>query len=157
SSAALPGSSARNRYACLTHRRPCQRCKLSDRACPVSSRRSCNTWPAALIWPFTPAFAARALAQQRPASRAFVAQDATIDRLTVPQVPVGCQVATEAKRLRSLNIGQVKVVLHRPLEGTPKTATIQRSRTGKWAVACSCECVAPSPVPKTGQHVGVDV
>src|SRR5262249_8883760 len=46
--------------------------------------------------------------------------------ITFPQVPVGCNLGRETKRLRIMNVGQVKVVLHRPLAGTPKTATIQR-------------------------------
>jgi putative transposase len=76
---------------------------------------------------------------------------------TFPQVPVGCKLDAEAKRLRIANVGQIKVVLHRPLEGTPKTATISRSRTGKWYVCFSCECVEPSPLPTTGAAVGIDV
>src|SRR5258708_7545489 len=56
-----------------------------------------------------------------------------------------------------MNVGQVKVIVHRPLEGTPKTATLRRSRTGKWYVSFSCECVDPSPLPETGQQVGIDV
>jgi putative transposase len=63
----------------------------------------------------------------------------------------------EAKRLRVMHVGLVKLVLHRPLEGTPKTATISRSSTGKWYVCFSCECAEPSPLPEAGQHVGVDV
>jgi putative transposase len=47
-------------------------------------------------------------------------------------VPVGCQLDVEPKRLRIMNVGQVKVVVHRPLEGAPKTATLCRSSTGKW-------------------------
>jgi len=70
---------------------------------------------------------------------------------------VGCKADTEAKRLRIMNVGQVKVLLHRPLEGTPKTATIQRSSTGKWYVSFSCECVEPVPLADTGQGVGIDV
>jgi putative transposase len=53
------------------------------------------------------------------------------DSLTFPQVPVGCKLDADARRLRVMNVGQVKIILHRPLEGTPKTATIRRSRTGK--------------------------
>ena len=53
--------------------------------------------------------------------------------------------------------GLVKLILHRPLEGTPKTATITRSSTGKWYVCFSCECAEPSPLPETGQQVGIDV
>src|SRR5262249_37299660 len=74
--------------------------------------------------------------------------------LTFPQVPVGCKLDTETKRLRVMNVGQVKVVLHRPVEGTPKTATIQRSSTGKWYISFSCECAEPAPLPASGQPVG---
>src|SRR5262245_37006802 len=56
-----------------------------------------------------------------------------------------------------MNVGLVKVLLHRRLEGEPKTATIQPSSTGKGYVCFSCECREPSPVPQTGQQVGMDV
>src|SRR5262245_30731114 len=79
------------------------------------------------------------------------------DSLTFPQVPVGCKLDVESKRLRIMNVGLVKVILHRRLEGEPKTATIQRSRTGKWYVCFSCACMEPSPLPQTGQQVGIDV
>jgi putative transposase len=79
------------------------------------------------------------------------------DSLTFPQVPVGCKLAVETKRLRIMNVGQVKTVLHRPLEGAPETATIQRSSTGKWSVCFSCECAEPTPLPESGQEVGIDV
>ena len=46
-------------------------------------------------------------------------------------MPVGCHLDAEAKRLRVMHVGLVKVILHRPLEGPPKTATISRLRTGK--------------------------
>jgi putative transposase len=76
---------------------------------------------------------------------------------TFPQVPVGCHLDGEAKRLRVANVGLVKVILHRPLEGTPKTATISRSSTGKCYVSFSCEYAEPSPLPATGAVVGIDV
>jgi putative transposase len=79
------------------------------------------------------------------------------DSITFPQAPVGCRLDAEEKRLRIANIGQVKIVFHRPVEGTPKTTTISRSSTGKWYVCFSCECVEPAPLPATGQHVGIDV
>lgn len=79
------------------------------------------------------------------------------DSLTFPQVPVGCKLDVEARRLRIMNVGLVKVVLHRSLEGTPKTATIRRSSTGKWYVSFSCERDEPSPLSATGQQVGIDV
>ena len=78
--------------------------------------------------------------------------------LTYPQVPVGCKLDAEARRVRLHGVGLVKIILHRPLEGTPKTATISRSSTGKWYVCFSCECAEPAlPLPATGQQVGIDV
>ncbi len=79
------------------------------------------------------------------------------DSITFPQVPVGCKLDAETKRLRIANVGQVKVIVHRPLEGLPKTATISRRSTGKWYVCFSSECAEPAPLPETGQHVGIDV
>jgi putative transposase len=46
--------------------------------------------------------------------------------------------------------------LHRPLEGTPKTACIRRSSTGKWYVTIACEW-EPSALPETPEQVGIDV
>ncbi len=79
------------------------------------------------------------------------------DSITFPQVPSGCKLDVEARRLRLYGVGQVKIILHRPVEGTPKTATIRRSSTGKWYVCLSCECAEPSPLPETGHQVGIDV
>jgi putative transposase len=77
--------------------------------------------------------------------------------ITYPQIPVGCKLDTDTKRLRLFGVGEVKLLLHRPIEGTPKTATISRSSTGKWYVCYSCECPQPAPLPATGQQVGIDV
>jgi putative transposase len=79
------------------------------------------------------------------------------DSLTFPQVPVGCKLDIDARRLRIMNVGQVKIILHRPLEGAPKTATITLSSTGKWYVCFSCECAEPPSLAATGQEVGIDV
>ena len=79
------------------------------------------------------------------------------DSVPFPQVPVGCYLDAQARRLRVMNVGLVKVVVPRPLQGTPKTATIQRSSTGKWDVGFSCARAEPSPLPATGQEVGIDV
>src|SRR5262245_39278694 len=53
--------------------------------------------------------------------------------ITDPQASVGCKVEADGKRLRLYGVGQVKIILHRPLEGMATTATISRS-TGKWSV-----------------------
>ena len=79
------------------------------------------------------------------------------DSITFPQVPVGCKLDAGTGRLYVMNVGRIKLVYHRPLEGTPKTATIRRSSTSKWYVAFSCECPEPAPLPETGQQVGIDV
>jgi putative transposase len=79
------------------------------------------------------------------------------DSVTFPQVPVGCRLDAEEKRVRVASVGLVKILLHRPMEGTPKTATISRSSTGKWYACFSCECAEPAPLPATRQQVGIDV
>ncbi len=79
------------------------------------------------------------------------------DSITFPQVPVGCRLKADDNRVRITNVGLVKGLIHRPLEGTPKTATIRRSSTGKWYISFSCECAEPQPLPLTCQEVGIDV
>jgi putative transposase len=78
------------------------------------------------------------------------------DSLTFPQVPVGCALDTHEKRLVVSKVGRIKALLHRPLEGTPKTATIRRTATGKWFVTFSCEW-DPPPAPPIHRDVGIDV
>jgi putative transposase len=58
--------------------------------------------------------------------------------LTYPQAPSGCKLDTEGKRLRLHGVGWGKIILHRPMEGVPKTTTITRSGAGKWRVCFSC-------------------
>lgn len=52
-------------------------------------------------------------------------------------------------------IGNIRIRLHRPLEGRLKTATITRD-CGEWYVSYVCE-VESTPLPATGSAVGVDV
>jgi len=78
------------------------------------------------------------------------------DSLMFPQVPSGCALDVADKRLVVSKVGRVKILLHRPLEGVPKTATIRRTATGKWFVTFACEW-EPTPLPLTGQAVGIDV
>jgi putative transposase len=76
------------------------------------------------------------------------------DSLTYSQFGNG--VRLDGDRLLLSKIGAVHVVLHRPLEGTPKTVTLRRARTGKWYACFSCE-VEAAPLPPTEAVVGVDV
>jgi len=59
-------------------------------------------------------------------------------------------------RLYLSKIGNVKIILHRPIEGTIKTLTVQRDRLGNWYVCFSCES-PPKPLPISGLAVGVDL
>ncbi len=76
--------------------------------------------------------------------------------LTFPQVPVGCALDDSERQLVVSKVGRVKVLLHRPLEGVPKTATIRRTATGKWFISFSCAW-EPITLPPTGHEVGIDV
>jgi len=78
------------------------------------------------------------------------------DSLTFPQIPVGCALDATEKRLVVSRVGRIKVLVHRPLEGAPKTATLRRTATGKWFVTIACEW-EPTLPPPTGQAVGIDV
>lgn len=77
------------------------------------------------------------------------------DSLTFPQYGNGVKV--KDGRLVISKIGHIKMVMHRPLEGTPKTAVIKRSSTGKWYVSFSCEMEKPAPLPNLNNSVGIDV
>ncbi|PDV98999.1 RNA-guided endonuclease InsQ/TnpB family protein [Candidatus Chloroploca asiatica] len=76
------------------------------------------------------------------------------DSITYPQYGNG--VRLDGERLILSKVGAVHVVLHRPVEGAPKTVTLQRSPTGKWYACFSCETEANKlhPVDKI---VGIDV
>jgi putative transposase len=58
--------------------------------------------------------------------------------------------------LKVSKIGALRMVLHRPIEGTIKTVTIRRIPSGKW-YACFSVAVEPTPLPEVAQAAGVDV
>ena len=78
------------------------------------------------------------------------------DSLTFKQYGNSFSFAQDGKLVLS-KIGHVKIVLHRRLQGIPKTATLSRTSTGKWYVSIACDEVEPSSVPPSNQQVGVDV
>lgn len=59
-------------------------------------------------------------------------------------------------KLRLSKIGDVRIKLHRPVEGKVKTLTVTRSAMGKWFACFSVE-VEAQPLPTTDRAVGVDV
>jgi putative transposase len=63
--------------------------------------------------------------------------------------------ALNGNKLRLSKIGNVRIKLHRPLEGTIKTLTVKRE-AGKWFALFCCE-VEAAPFPFNPGAVGVDV
>jgi len=61
-------------------------------------------------------------------------------------------------KLRLSKIGDVKIKLHRPIEGEIKRLTVRRSSTGKWFACFSVEIDDPAKPPwKGGLMAGIDV
>lgn len=60
------------------------------------------------------------------------------------------------ERLTLSKIGDVKIKLHRAIEGTIKTLTIQRDSVGNWYACFSCE-VEPRLLPPSVEIVGIDL
>lgn len=58
-------------------------------------------------------------------------------------------------KLRISKVGQVRIKLHRPVEGTIKTMTVKRE-AGRWFAIFACEA-EPKPLPFSPNMVGVDV
>jgi putative transposase len=76
------------------------------------------------------------------------------DSITYSQYGNG--VRLDGARLIVSKIGAVRLVLHRPVEGTPKTVTLTRSRTKKWYASFSCE-VEPQHLAPSSEVVGIDM
>jgi putative transposase len=75
------------------------------------------------------------------------------DSFTFPQSGFSI---THDNRVSLSKIGAVKMVYHRPVRGSIKTATIHRSSTGKWYITFSCE-TEPERLPQRTEQVGIDV
>lgn len=60
------------------------------------------------------------------------------------------------QRIRLSRIGNVKAVLHRPIEGEIKTCCVRRTSTDKWYATFSCE-VEPVVLDSRDSAVGIDV
>jgi putative transposase len=78
------------------------------------------------------------------------------DSLTFKQYGNSFSVSEDFKLVLS-KLGHVKMVMHRPLRGTPKTAIVKRTPTGKWFVSLSCDDVEPDARPASNEQVGIDV
>lgn len=68
----------------------------------------------------------------------------------------GARWLPDTRRVYLRGIGQVKVHLHRKVEGRVKTIQIKRSGR-RWALVLSCDDVPVNSLPATGAQAGVDV
>ena len=59
-------------------------------------------------------------------------------------------------RLKLTGVGEVKVKVHRALQGTIKTVTIRRD-VDHWYATFSCEVAEDTPLPPSQEAVGVDL
>jgi len=75
------------------------------------------------------------------------------DSLCWPQYPGGAVLDGDILRVRG--IGDIRINLHRPVEGKIKTTTISRTSTGKWFVIFSVE-VDVVWLPTSQRAIGLD-
>ena len=87
------------------------------------------------------------------------------DSMTWKQYGNSFQVLDPNKKKRGAlvlaKLGHVKMVMHRALQGTPKTAVVKRTPTGKWFVSITSEMeeaeVQHKRLPACPEPVGIDV
>ncbi|HWD50818.1 MAG TPA: transposase [Acidimicrobiales bacterium] len=68
----------------------------------------------------------------------------------------GCGWHPETKRIYLQGVGNVKVTVHRPVEGRVKTIQVRREGR-RWVLVLSCDDVPAKPKEPTGAVVGIDV
>lgn len=98
------------------------------------------------------AFFRRVKAGEKPGFPRYQGRD-RYDSFTYPQS--GFSLSEDGRTAYFSKIGNIRIRLSRPLEGKVKTATVIHD-CGEWYVSYVCE-VEATPLPATGQAVGVDV
>jgi putative transposase len=78
------------------------------------------------------------------------------DSVVWPKDGDGARWLPEAKRVYLQGIGQVKVDVHRRVQGRVKTIQIKRQGR-RWVLVLSCDDVPNNPLPATGRQAGIDV
>ena len=69
----------------------------------------------------------------------------------------GVRLLAGGKRVKLAGIGNVKVKLHRPVEGRIKQASVSLDGDGHWYIAFACVDVPTRPLPSLDTSVGIDV
>jgi len=100
------------------------------------------------------AFFRRVKAGQKPGYPRFRSRS-RFDSVSWPDRS-GWALDAERRRLRVQGVGQIKVRLHRDMQGIPQTATLRREGR-RWVCVIFCAEVAAAPLAPTGRAVGVDV
>jgi putative transposase len=98
------------------------------------------------------AFFRRIKSGDKPGFPRFKSQD-RFNTMTYPHYGNGFKLINKEVYLQG--IGDVKIKLHRSVEGIIKTVTLNR-KNGKYYVIFSCE-VEIKPLPKTDNAIGIDV
>ena len=99
------------------------------------------------------AFFRRVKAGEKPGYPRFRSKD-RYDSFIYPQS--GFKFADDG-RLYLSKIGNVKIKMHRPIEGKVKTLTIRRDALGNWYACFSCDLREPEPLPAIPTTVGIDL
>jgi putative transposase len=101
------------------------------------------------------AFFRRIQAGERPGYPRFQGTE-RYNSFTYPQVGAHGGAVPDGAMLSLSKIGRIRMRLHRPLQGTPKTITVSREADG-WYACVSCAEVPIEALPATGQQTGIDV
>lgn len=75
------------------------------------------------------------------------------DSITFPAYGDGVKLT---RKLHVQSVGDVKIKLHRPVQGKPKTVTVKRE-AGKWYASFSCDDVPARVYPVATAEVGIDM
>jgi putative transposase len=78
------------------------------------------------------------------------------DSIEYPQYGSGCKLNTENQCLKLFTIGEVKIKLHRPVEGKIKTVAFKRE-ADHWYAVFSCELPDVEAAPCSLPAVGIDL
>ena len=81
---------------------------------------------------------------------------ARFDSVEWPKDGDGARWLPDQRRVYLQGIGQVKVQLHRQVQGRVKTIQVKRQGR-RWMLVLSCDDVPANPLPATGRQAGVDV
>jgi putative transposase len=125
--------------------------------CPEQARWSFSSQQATLrrLEKAFAAFFRRLKAGKQPGYPRFKSEH-RFDSVEWPKDGDGCRFQPEGRAVYLQGIGQVKVSLHRRVEGMVKTISVKREGR-RWFLVLACDDVPARPLPPTGAAVGLDL